>query len=308
MFNLRTQLMSASSLLRRTQISGLPPSITAGTWGRTAVKHTPWLAVFGALLIAPALAGGQNASNTDANAIVRQMIAVYQGATTIQETSAANFIDNKGTKFSQTYRIKYQRPNKLVIIAEDPQDGTLAAYSNGKVVRFYSGKRRNYTENSPSSPPPPDLKGTMDLINERAQHLTGGVFDQNLNPISFLLAQGMPKECGNFKFAGIKSVEGHKVYVVTGTAELSWAQTIVPASKGKSTVRDLTLFIDTSTHLLLRAKAHLVWASVVPARGGKPAKEFGIQFEETHFGTTLDQPLLPNDFTFTPKPDVVLKH
>src|SRR5689334_4213794 len=83
---------------------------------RTNVSNTPCLVLAAACLTSPALAGRQSASNTDANAIVLQMVATYQRATTIQETSAANFSDNNGTKLSQTYTIKYQKPNKLVII------------------------------------------------------------------------------------------------------------------------------------------------------------------------------------------------
>ena len=260
---------------------------------------------FTVFLTAPVFAGRQNATSTDANAIVRKMIETYQKAESIHETSAANYSDSKGTKLSQSYVIKYQKPNKFVITSVDPTNGTLAAYSNGSVVRFFSGMHRQYAENRSA----PDPATTVDVIGQLARKVTSNGFDQSLNPISFLLAQGMPRECRSFKYAGVKTVEGHKVFVVSGTADEAWTRSVVPVLGGTSTARDLTLFIDAKTYLLLRAKAHLVWAIKTPAHDGKPAasKEYSIHFEETHFGTALGERIPPDDFTFTPTGDVALK-
>ena len=267
------------------------------------VAATLALPIAGILLAATCPVSGEPGS-TDANAIVRQMVAAYQSASSIQEVSTVDFVVNGGTRISQTYRLKYQRANSFVIVSEDPRNGTLAAYSNGRTVHFYSAALRTYSVR----PIPADLAGSISTMEQLAKHVTGSGFDQNLNPISFLLAHGAPRECRNFKSAGTGTVLGHKVDVVTGGADESWAQSIAPEERLKFAKGDLTLSIDASTRLLVRAQAHLTWKPLSPARGkNRAVPDYTVTFTETHFNTTLNKSIPASEFIFTPGKEVVFK-
>src|SRR5438045_1035911 len=76
---------------------------------------------------------GPSGAAPDANAIVRQMVQTYQRANTIQETSVANFEEINGVSVSQSNTLRFQRPNLLAEITQDP-NGELSAYSNGKTI------------------------------------------------------------------------------------------------------------------------------------------------------------------------------
>src|SRR5262249_40008570 len=149
---------------------------------------------------------------------VRQMVAIYQNASSIQETSVADFVEMQGIKFSQSYALKYQKPNQLVLISQDRTFGELAAYGNGRILRFYSNARKAYRER----PSPLDLAGVVDAFGGMSQRLIGSGFDQRLNPVSFLMSQEMPREGKDFQYVGIQTVTGHQAYVVTGLADEAW--------------------------------------------------------------------------------------
>lgn len=253
-----------------------------------------------------ALAAPQSKSRhkaPDPNEIVRQMVATYRRAASIQETSVAEFTPLQGTKLTQSNSLKYQRPNRLVLVSQDRNSGELAAYSNGSVLRLYSDTRKAYRE----EPAPSDLPGIVKAIGAMAKQLTGSGFDQTLNPISFLLTQGMPREGQNFLFLGTQMVTGHKTYMVTCVADAAWTKTLLPNENLKPDIRQITLYIDVSTHLLLRAKVRMRWTQTIPAQDKTPAmtSAYGFTFDEIHYNTTLDRPLRPEEFSFTPPRDVV---
>jgi hypothetical protein len=255
---------------------------------------------------ASALASPQNKSRhkaPDPNEIVRQMVATYRRATSIQETSVAEFTPLQGTKLTQSNSLKYQRPNRLVLISQDRNSGELAAYANGSVLRFYSDIRKAYRE----QPTPSDLPGIVTAIGAMANQLTGSGFDQTLNPVSFLLTKGMPREGQNFLFLGTQMVTGHKAYMVTCVADANWTKTLLPNENLKPDIRQITLYIDVQTHLLLRAKVRLRWTQTIPAQDKTPAmtSAYGFTFDEIHYNTMLDRPLRPEEFSFTPPRDVV---
>src|SRR5262249_48014826 len=90
---------------------------------RRVCLQRAWLVALGLLAAtcAPATPQkrGPSVSVPDANAIVRQMVATYQRATTIQETSVANFEEFHGIALSQANTLKFQRPNLLAEISQD---------------------------------------------------------------------------------------------------------------------------------------------------------------------------------------------
>jgi hypothetical protein len=70
----------------------------------------------------------------------------------------------------------------------------------------------------------------------------------------------------------------------------------------------LTLYIDTDTHLLVRAQAHLVWRTVPGPRSKKPSgTEYSVTFTETHLNTTLDKPIPAAEFEYTPGKQMAFK-
>src|SRR5690349_4943195 len=71
------------------------------------------LQVAALLLASPALA--EPGDSADPTAIVRKMVATYQAAKSIQEVSTVTFVVNNQLRIAQSYRLKFEQPNKFVI-------------------------------------------------------------------------------------------------------------------------------------------------------------------------------------------------
>lgn len=231
----------------------------------------------------------------DANALVRRMIAVYRNAQTIQENAEAKVLAPGGGMYIQTSSIKWKRPNLAYLFSQDPQQGTLQVFTDGKLITLYSQKQNIYTRRNA----PPDLKGTLDVADKAAQDAFRIPISQVLNPISFLLSTGMPREAKSFRFAGETNLNGKRTFKVVGQAEPAWLQSIVPQLKIVPVKRDVMLWIDAQSSLLLKAMGTFTWK--VTAVNGTPLPKTtmaGFMFEESHRGTLLNAPISEEDFRF----------
>lgn len=232
----------------------------------------------------------------DANALVRKMVATYQRASTIQETSEARIEKIGEGQYVQTNTLKYKKPNKLMLQSQDPVAGTITAYAKGDTVTLYSGKQNIFTLRTA----PPTFAKTVALISKASGDLMGTSLTQVLNPISFLLAKGMPVEAQSFRYANMQTIEGHKTYVILAKASESWMRKQVPSREFVPDKRDIVLNIDTKTNLLVRAMAILTWRRAVRAAGSKQARYqmIGARFTEIHRGTVLNGTIADSVFDF----------
>ena len=262
--------------------------------------------ILSAVLCLPAIAlqkGSVADNSADANSLVRQMVAAYKDATTIQESSAATFTPSSGPPLSQSYFLKYASLNGLSVTVQDPINGSFGAYCDGVTLTVYSAAKSSFVRRSA----PPDLAGVVKAISGLSHELTGTAFDQTLNPISFVLAPGMPREGSNFKRTGIQTVMGRKTYVVSGTADDAYLRTVLPDSAthgARIDQKELTLYIDAQTHLLLQARARIHWTSVSRNSAGK-GRGFGFTFMERHIGTKINAPLQRTALAFLQPPGAI---
>jgi outer membrane lipoprotein-sorting protein len=233
----------------------------------------------------------------DANALVRKMVAAYQAATTIQETSEAKMVEPGKGEYIQSNTLKYKRPAMLALETVDPDLGTLATYVNGSTITIFSGKQNVYTKRTAS----PNLARNLTVIGAASTELVHVTPTQMLNPISFLLAKGgMPEEAQAFRYVGVKMVEGRKTYMLIAQASTVWLKQIMPFAKPER--RDINLYIDVQTNLLAKAAIAVTYQATLPAVSGEPSKivRGGFAFEETHRGTILNAPIVDATFSFRP--------
>ncbi|MCS6775460.1 MAG: DUF2092 domain-containing protein [Chloroherpetonaceae bacterium] len=240
----------------------------------------------------PALPAG---SALDANALVRRMVAAYRKAQTIQENTEARMVMPDGSSFIQSGAIKWRRPNQVYIYSQDPQQGTMHVYSDGRLITVYSQRQNIFTNRNAM----PDLQGTMRVVTKAAQDAFGVQFNQVLSPISFLLSDGMPREARSFRFAGEASVNGRRAYKVVGQADTAWMRNMVPDATIVPVKRNVALWIDAQTSLLLKASGDFAW-KVTAADGMRLEQPVtgGVFFEETHFNTRLNAPIEETAFRF----------
>lgn len=274
------------------------------TMAEAGKNNGPWLQrslvcliTTGSMMLAgsatgPALPAG---SVPDANALVRRMVATYRKAQTIQESTEARMMTPDGSNFIQSGAIKWRRPNQIYIYSQDPQQGTMHVYSDGRLITVYSQRQNIFTNRNAM----PDLQGTMRVVTKAAQDAFGVQFHQVLSPISFLMSDGMPREARSFRFAGEASVNGRRAYKVMGQADTAWMRTMVPDATIVPVKRNVTLWIDTQTFLLLKASGDFSWRITVAdgMRLERPVTG-GVFFEETHFNTRLDAPIEETAFRF----------
>ncbi len=239
-----------------------------------------------------ALAG----STPDANALVRKMIATYQAAKTIQESSEVNMTIPGAGLYFQTNAIKYKQPYFLALESTDPNTGTVAIYDNGSTVTVYSGKQNVYTKRTA----PKNYAQTVALAEKVTIEL-GVPSGQVVNPVSFLSAKGMPVEAASFRYLGTASVEGHPTYKVIGQGTTAFMQKVAPTKNLTPEKRDIILYIDKRTNLLIRSELTLTWSAPTYQKG-KPAGKLmtGYHYEETHRGITLNAPIADKEFVFNP--------
>lgn len=226
------------------------------------------------------------------------MIATYQSAQAFDETSEALIKGEGRSDYIQSTTLRFKQPNLLYLSSEDPSIGTYQGFCNGKTITVYSGTQNTYTKrNSPVS-----LRQTMSKLASAGQLLINVSIVQMLNPISFMSAKSMPDECKFFRFVRMDVVDGNKVAVVTGQADSDW---LLDVGVPKQTVfdrREITLWVDTSQHLLRRASCDLRWHVNLgkPSSGHANVVVGNLNFVETHHASRVNPPLRDEDFFFVP--------
>jgi outer membrane lipoprotein-sorting protein len=246
----------------------------------------------------PLRAGADFESTPDPVALVRTMIATYQSATTIQETSEARVNDGMA-EYIQASSLKFKKPRLMIITSQDPQTGTLSTYVNAKTITIYSGKQNIYTKRTT----PETLQATFALINRAAGESLGMQFIQIFNPASFLLAaNGKLREADGFRYVGKQAVDGHNTILIVGRANDALFQKLAPEVKLTPEKRDVALWIDAQSNLLVRCRCLLTWLIAIPAQGTTPARSLrrGLVLDEVHRDSRLNAPISDDEFRFTP--------
>lgn len=256
-----------------------------------------FLLIAGSILMAPAASGREVAANrgVDANTLVRRMIAMYQGAQTLEESTEAKVKEVGKADYVQATTLRFKRPNLIYLSSEDPAIGTYQGFCNGKNITVYSGTQNTYTKrNSPG-----DLRQTLGKFAAAGEALMGVSVVQMLSSIDFIAAKTMPEECKSFKFVRTDLLDGNKVMVVTGLADPAWLQTMGAPKQTVYVRREVTLWIDTSRYLLRKASCDLQWrVSIGAQKGAVDTMTGGIKFVETHRATRVNTPLRDEDFFF----------
>ncbi len=241
-----------------------------------------------------------NSSGKTGAQIVLEMCKVYQNADSFQDRSEAKMSQLNGAQFIQTNLTRFKKPNMIVIESRDPVTGTFTTYASGTLVTVFSGKQNVFMRKDS----PPDLPGTLKRISQTVLDTMGVNSDQVLSPISFIIAKnGLPDETSELKLEGIEKIEGHQVYRVIGKASMRWFQKMVPSGNSIKIVpdqRDIALWIDVHSHLLVKSAAALTFHVIIPKNGKNPAKKLsdGIAFTEVHSSTLINPTFSASDFTF----------
>jgi outer membrane lipoprotein-sorting protein len=260
--------------------------------GKTALR-------LGLLLLPCALTTALQAGGAgpDANALVRKMVATYKKATSIQETTEATVTVPGGSAYVQSTNMKWKHPNQTYLHSQDPQQGTVSVHTDGKTITIYSARQNIFTRRNA----PTDLRETMETINRASTQAFNIQMTQVLNPISFLLTTDMPREAKAFRYAGMATLNGRRAHKVVGQADPNWVRGMVPAMTVVPIKRDVILWIDAQTNLLLKSAGNFTW-KVTSANGAKlqTPQIGGILFEEVHRNTLLNIAMRDEDFRFFP--------
>jgi hypothetical protein len=227
---------------------------------------------------------------TDPSRVIEKMLYAYRTAWTIQDRSEARmFVGLNGGIFIQQNSFKFKKPSLLTVTSEDPRQGTLSCYHNGLTVTLYLGKQNVYTKVSS----PKDLDKVMNLVDSAVP--------QVLSPASFLVGHGGLREADHFKLVGRKTVAGHDTYVIQASARPDFLRWLTRSADPVLQHRSLTLYVDTSSNLLVRGACDVSWlARVRTARGQVQQVLQGFRFQEDHVTSVLNEPVPDSDFYFTP--------
>ena len=232
--------------------------------------------------------------------IIREMCKVYQSAETFQDRAEAKITNLNGPQYIQSNDIRFKRPNLIVIESRDPIQGTFYTYATGSLVTVYSGKQNIFMQRDC----PPELPGTLKRINTTVRETIGVNIEQLLSPISFLSAKnGELTEGSNFKVVKKETLDGHEVYRLAAKAKESWFHKFIPANSQIKIVpdlRDIVLWVDVKSHLLVKAFATLTFHIILPKSAGTPSRQIldGITFVETHSNTRINPSFQASDFSF----------
>ncbi len=254
----------------------------------------------------PAAQSDARAGGGDADAIVRRMISVYQGAQTLQESAEAKMQELGGRgEYIQTTQLKYSRANGsnyLYIRSTDPKDGTYEAYCNGKTITVYKGVINAYTKRAATS----ELSRNVAALSKSVESFTENrdskeqATQQILNPISFLGAKGMPRECKKFQLVRQDTLDRRRAYVVRGSADSDWLYSLFPNKSVQFDTRTVTLWVDAENSTLLKAECDLRFHIDVRTKPKQPVTriQYGLTLSETHRDIILNAPINDQEFNF----------
>lgn len=265
---------------------------------RSYERYIAFIVLSGYLILQQSIAYGEKkaAGGADADAIVRKMVITYQSAQSVQEKSEAKMKTIEGREFFQSSEVKFRRPNLLYIASTDPQLGTYTVYCNGRTVTMYTGTQNIFTKRDS----PTNLRQTVQSLHDTGNDLLGTPVTQILSPVSFMSANGMPDECKKFHFVKEDTLDGKRVYVVSGQADVNWALSLFTFKEMKFLRRDITLWIDASRSLLLKASCDMIYSYETPVKAGQRINTVVscLRFTETHSNIALNVPIREETFFF----------
>jgi outer membrane lipoprotein-sorting protein len=238
--------------------------------------------------------GVNSAQAQDGNTIVRKMITTYQSMQTFQETSEAKVLILGGPQQIQSSTFKYQKPSMFVSTTSDPQNGSIAIYSDGKAITVYGGRQNLFTRRDVQA----NLAQTVSTYERVSDEVMGMKIKQMLSPMSILMAKGELKEANRFKLLGSAKVDGKDTYVVASPISAAWVQEIVgnvPLMAERSEVR---IWIDKQTNQMLRGACRIVWKAPAQIKGKIVVQGFVLQ--EEHRNIKANASIVHDDFRFAP--------
>ena len=243
-----------------------------------------------------AIADKNSGYTPNADTLVRKMVLTYQSAQTVQEKSEAKMQDLKGQEFYQTSTVKFRRPNLLYISSTDPKLGTYSVYCNGKTVTMYTGTQNIFTKRDA----PINLRKTVQSLFATGMELLNIPVTQMLNPVSFMSADGLPDECKKYRYVREEAVDGRHVFVVSGQADPKWAMALMPVKDAVLIRRNITLWIDSSRFVLLKASCDIIYSFEAPVKPGQQSRTLtsNLRFTETHRDIALNVPIREETFFF----------
>jgi hypothetical protein len=231
----------------------------------------------------------------DGNDLVRQMVARYHAAKSIQEDSEATVRVGNNASYVQTTHLIWEQPNRLDLQTTDPTLGTLHSLSDGHTLTVWVGTQNIYVRrHAPTSVPM-----AVAAVSAATQQMIHLPVQQLLGPLAFLAAGSMPVEAHEFHRVGDQTVEGTRAVLVESQADPSWAHQFLRIGGGEFTRRDVKLWIDPVRHTLLRARCELNWEQKLPATAQRAAglAATRVLFDEVHRHLVLDAPIRPDTFT-----------
>jgi hypothetical protein len=133
----------------------------------------------------------------------------------------------------------------------------------------------------------------MTIFSHASVAMTGLPQNQMLSPLSFLAAKRMPVEAGDYHYVKTDVVDGKRVALIAAVADTNWLKTLFPISTQVAfQKRDILLWIDTNTGLLVRASCDLVWY----VGNGNQRGPGRMHSAETHHNVIPNAPLRDEDF------------
>lgn len=248
----------------------------------------------------------KNTSPPDANALVKRMLATYQKASSVQETTEAKIIIEGNSEYISVSSLKYKKPNFLVMNSIDHENGTMKTYVNGRLATIYSGKENMYTKRTADPSVVANLSKMLDMLSSASADVMGSPLHQVLAPIDFIAAKNTLKECKYFKYVREELVNGRKTILVKGDADIDWLKDTLGQTPTVPPVRLVLLWIDPVTNLLVKGGLRVTWRTSETAKKHLKIPP-GIAFDEVHNGTILNAPIKDSEFQFFPPKNAIEK-
>lgn len=234
------------------------------------------------------------------NGLVREMVAAYRSARTIQDSSTATVRTSGNVTYYQKSSLILEKPNRLRFMTQDPQLGAVEAVSDGSTLTVYMSRQNVYV----SQAAPASIPLEVARISAAARAVLNDPIDQVLNPLSFLCGGAMPSEAHEFVRRGAEKIEGKTAILVESPADLAWVRRFLAFTGGGYPVRSVRLWINPANKTLLQAACNIQWRGLVaPAPGKGPAAAgSGVSFTETYSSARLNAPVPAGAFQFKAPP------
>ncbi|MCL5283632.1 MAG: DUF2092 domain-containing protein [Armatimonadetes bacterium] len=233
---------------------------------------------------------------SDPRIILNRVSAAYHKLNSFQSQSSAKIQLGfaSAVPYYQTTVFRFQRPNRVYLKSNDPQEGEILVECDGNTIAYYYGAHDSYTREVA----PKTLEEVCAKITHDAPQL--------LDAIVFMANTNIPMEIAHPVLAGSSQVNGRKALVIRSDISTSWLQSIAKAAglpnKGYRLMKAIvTAYVDQQTYCLLRVTHDLEWA---PASGTPAAQSRSIilKTDETFSAVVANPPFPPDAFRYIPKP------